>query len=122
MRSCYNEKTALHIACDIGSSNLMVRLLLEYGANPHLCDADHNTPLLIASSQQRNKYDTMKVLLQFGADVNVKDPYGNSPIQKALYYRQDVIIRIKLLLDYGADVNAKNENEITALIWIVDKY
>ena len=73
----------------------MVRLLLELGADPNICDNDHSTPLHEASS--RGLLEAARLLLSHGAKVDEKDGKGNTPFQLAASKELT-----KLLVEYGA--------------------
>ena len=73
----------------------MVQRLLEYGADPNICNNDHTTPLHQASS--RGLLDAARLLLGHGANVDVKDEEGKTPLQLAA---SDEMTR--LLLEHAA--------------------
>jgi ankyrin repeat protein len=57
----------LHIASKTNSVDI-VRILLDYGANPNSINAFGATPLHIAVKYEN--LETVKILLVYGADVN----------------------------------------------------
>jgi len=69
-----------------------MRLLLEYGADPHIATFEGTTPLMAAS----------------GVNWTVAQTYTESP--------QAVLDAIQICLDLGADVNAVNSMGVTAMI------
>ena len=76
----------------------MVRLLLEYGADPNISDDDHTTPLHQASSH--GLLEAARLLLSHGAKVDEKDKRGRTPLQAAASNGHDEMT--KLLVEYGA--------------------
>jgi len=76
----------------------MVKLLLEYGANP--------TDVLYRAIQT-GKLEMVKLLLQYGADPTAND---NAAIKNAV--RFGTLKMVKLLLQHGADPTANNNEAI----------
>mgnify|MGYP002624102179 CR=1 FL=1 len=91
----------------------IIRLLVEYGANPNIPDENGVTFLMqCVSLDNYYKYDgniilAMKLLINHGADVNTRDNNGNTPLMYAAKYHADVI---KNLLASGADPSMKNND------------
>ncbi len=102
------------------------RLLLDFGADIELREANEITPLLMALLN--NQLDVANLLLDYGAEINVDDFYGRSPLFAAVDYRnldmnsdreddpktngvdRDAIMpTIERLLEAGADVNARTK-------------
>ena len=83
--SCANEKMM----------DMMVRRLLEHGADPNIRAKNRPTPLHGASS--RGLVEAARLLLRHGAKVDEKDRQGMTPYQLA---KSDEMK--KLLLEYGA--------------------
>jgi ankyrin repeat protein len=77
---------------------VIVRRLLEYGANPNICKHDHSTPLHQASS--RGWLEAARLLLSYGAKVDEKDGEGKTPFQVAESNKHDELM--KLLIEHGA--------------------
>jgi ankyrin repeat protein len=95
---------------------VLLKLLLEHGADPAL-PTDHKvTPLMVASGigwvegvtyewSPQATYDTVKLLLELGADVNAQDTLdGRTALMGAAHKGRDDVI--KLLVDHGADLAA----------------
>jgi uncharacterized protein len=93
---------------------VLMKLLLEHGADPSIA-TDHNvTPLMVASGigwvegvtyewSPQSSLDTVKLLLELGADVNAQDKLdGRTALMGAAHKgRNDVI---QLLVERGADL------------------
>lgn len=69
--------TPLLIAATKGYTTI-VRLLLEYGANPNMKTFDGITALHNAVYEKQ--IDIVKLLLEYGADPSIKDGIGRTPI------------------------------------------
>jgi ankyrin repeat protein len=94
---------------------VLMKLLLEHGADPKI-NTDHGvTPLMVASGigwvegvtyewSPKQTYDTVKFLLDTGADPNAQDTLdGRSALMGAAHKgRSDVV---QLLVDRGADLS-----------------
>jgi ankyrin repeat protein len=74
----------------------IVPRLLEYGADPNICDEDHNTALHEASS--RGFLDAARLLLSYRAKVDEKNDNGKTPFQLAAGCDE----MRKLLIEHGA--------------------
>jgi ankyrin repeat protein len=100
------------------SDLVLMKLLLEKGADPSIATIHGITPLMVASgigwvegvtyewSPQAN-LDTVKLLLQLGADVNAQDVLdGRTALMGAAHKgRNDVV---QLLVEHGADLGARD--------------
>ena len=76
----------------------MVRLLLELGADPNVCNNDHKTPLHETSFY--GLLEAARLLLSHGAKVDEKDGEGRTPFQLAAINGHDELV--KLLTEHGA--------------------
>jgi len=98
------EWTALHAAAVFGDNPLVVRLLLDRGADVAARDKYASAPLhhaALADSEAE-----AGLLLDYNADVRARDSTGNTPLHHAAIYGSTRVAR--LLLAKGADVSAKN--------------
>jgi len=93
----------------------LVRVLLEYDADPLVRNSDNETPLLAASgygwidgySQGRSnaeRLETIRLLVELGADVNWACNDGITPLMVAANFGETEIIQY--LVDQGADLGA----------------
>ena len=74
------DKTALHIACEIGDVAI-VELLVEHEADINALDADGFTPLQLAAI--RGNMKVVKRLVQLKADVNLTTADGKDAVDYA---------------------------------------
>ena len=77
---------------------LIIRRLLEHGADPDICANDHRTSLHQASSL--GWLEVARLLLSYGAKVNEKDEDGKTPLQVVASKGHEEMT--KLLLEHGA--------------------
>lgn len=113
--------------------------LLEYGANPDICNAQ-GIPAVVYAAQSRNAEDIISILLKSGANPNAMNSEGRT----ALFYASSAVVVDKLvnagavvnamdihgrtpifdvkkpdalekLISYGADIDVKDENGQTCL-------
>jgi ankyrin repeat protein len=97
------------------SDLVLMKMLLEHGADPKLIADDGTTPLMVASgigwvegvtyewSRDANS-DTVKMLLDLGVDVNARNAEGRTALMGAAHKGRNEIVQ--LLVDRGADLNA----------------
>jgi ankyrin repeat protein len=107
-------------AADRGDLVLM-RLLLELGADPLLANFDGTTPLMAAAGVGTNEpqeeageeseaVEAVKMLIELGADVNTVDRNGDTAMHGAAYNISPLVM--KLLAERGADPQIwKNPNK-----------
>jgi ankyrin repeat protein len=137
----YLGLTALSNAALFGNVKI-VRLLLNYGADPNLKTDRSDRPLHRAvGSAHKSCYKIVRLLLNRKADPNARRCGGQTPLMclvedilvKTKYYRsyvkkrvnvaarrtfRDIACRLqilKLLVDHGADINAQDDDGNTIL-------
>ncbi|KAJ5468642.1 hypothetical protein N7475_006394 [Penicillium sp. IBT 31633x] len=86
-------------------------MLLDYGGDANIRNADEQTPLYETDSSC-----LVKLLLTYAAEVNVVDSYGQTPLHAMTYgASKNMVGTIELLLKHGADTAAKNADDNTPL-------
>jgi len=94
----------------------LVKILLEYGANPNVIDGNGlYTPLSKASDS--NMIEIVKLLLKYGADINYQHNESETALTVAAKGCKKFEL-VKLLLKHGANpriMDTYNQNTITAL-------
>lgn len=96
----------------------IVRLFLEAGLSPSVCDAN-GTPVL-SLAVRLSLTDMAKLLIDAGADINkVSDDRHYSPLMDAVQIGH--IENAALLLQHGANPNLQSEDGQTALILAVGR-
>jgi ankyrin repeat protein len=109
--------TALVYAAN-NSSNEILKLLLEAGANKALVDPQYKaTPLLTAVSN--GNLEGCKLLLEAGASVNTCNKYYLSPLEVAA--SNGFVDIAKLLVKYDADVKHEDINNRSAIDYAKEK-
>lgn len=99
-----DSNTPLILACvDSKVSLLMVKLLIESGADLHLGDQDKDTPLHYAA--YGGNIEAAKILIENKAEIDFKDANGLTPLHLALIKRHSETA--KLFVEHGANINAK---------------
>ncbi|XP_051688437.2 ankyrin repeat domain-containing protein 7 isoform X2 [Oryctolagus cuniculus] len=106
-----NNRTALHLACASGHSEV-VMLLLERKCMINVTDNDNMTPLMKAVQSHEEK--CARILLDHGADPNIIDENGNTALHYAAYC-ENVGIAKQLLLR-SADIEVRNKDGFTPLL------
>ena len=85
--------------------------LLEYGANPNVCNSA-GIPAIVFASGQKQLEGAVYVLLKHGANPNAMDPDGKT----ALFYASTKSVR-RMLLNAGSDINAADITGKTVLFY-----
>jgi ankyrin repeat protein len=111
-----NGATAFLRASQSGDLVLM-KLLLEHGADPKIDTVLHVTPLHVAAGigwvegityewSEKATYEAVKMLLDLGLDPNVQADTGRTALHGAAHKgRSDVV---QLLADHGAKLNVRD--------------
>jgi uncharacterized protein len=105
------------------SDLLLMRLLLDHGANPNLVTENHGTPLMAAAGlnwrdiasigTEKESIEAIQICLDHGADINAANSFGDTALHGAAQRGADDIVRF--LVSKGANPNAKNKRNRTAL-------
>lgn len=96
----------LHYACQNGYLQL-AELLLRYGADPNMEDADMHTPLHFAA--RNNQLDCAALLLKHGAIVDAPDIAGWTPLRGAILCQHENMAA--LLQKHGARITEFSEKD-----------
>ena len=116
----------------------IMRVLAEYGADPHLPLRDGTTPLMMAAgadwsngeidrhyrrvppevaealhSDERPNLEATQFALSLGADVNARNDAGDTALHSAVFKAWPGVV--DLLVEHGGDMQAMNERERTPL-------
>lgn len=100
------------------SRQLIIQMLLKYGADVHKIDVNMDTPLHFAVRGRNPDVNIINVLLKAGAarDVNVQNMDGDTPLHLAIKsLSANRLENCRLLLESGADVNIENDYGDTPL-------
>jgi hypothetical protein len=93
----------------------IVKLLLQYGADPMFEDSDKFSVLNAAASNGVSWHGSPEVvtlLLQKGADVNQANECGESPLHNAAFYGYAPVVAV--LLEHGASLLLRTRADLTA--------
>ena len=121
--------TPFMLAALAGDTTIM-RMLLNYGADPFLEAENGVTALMMAAGVRRNLSETLtpisdsveavKLVVELGADVNAVDHrYGDTALHGAARIKSPEIVQI--LVDHGAEVNVVNKRGQSPL-FMADRY
>jgi ankyrin repeat protein len=114
----FGGTTALLGAIQYGNID-MIKLLLEYGADPNKGDNRKNRPLQSSVDFQQQNNDIAKLLLEYGANINGTNVMGTTALFAACLDENHSRVlengsaKIDFLLEYGADpfiLNSDGEN------------
>ena len=98
------------------NKNMLIKMLIDHGADVNRTGYDNMTPLVAAVKRGR-EISLIKLLLKAGADVNIRDDNGFTALWYAVTLDKPEIV--KLLLEFGADVSKKYENDQTVLDYAI---
>lgn len=93
-------------------NELLVKLLVKYGADLNAKDDGGRTALMWAASYGCKAI--ARTLIKPGTDVNARDTYGSTALMNAVRVGNEAIA--KLLIENGADVNQRDSRGRTALL------
>lgn len=91
LNSVNKSATALQASSYKGSVKIVL-LLLKYGANPNIVDANGTSPLIYATQFQH--FEILKLLLEYDADKGYKDLNGNTALDYAEKLKIEKAIQI----------------------------
>ena len=106
-------QTLLHVTARVSKTPMVVKALLDAGANPNVQNEYGQTPLHLASQLNSNPM-VVKTLLNAGADLTARDNGGRTPLHWAASHGKTPAV-VKTLLDAGADLNGRDKNGGTPL-------
>jgi ankyrin repeat protein len=105
------------------SDIVLMRLLIERGANPNLTTKNKTTPLMLAAGlewrdiaslgTEDESIEAMKICLEHGADVNAVNDLGETALHGAAQRGADRVVQF--LADQGATLDAKNKEGRTPM-------
>jgi ankyrin repeat protein len=112
------------ILAALGGDAIIMRALLQAGANPLLTANDGTTALMTAAGYGRihgesrakdhEALEAVKVALEAGIDVNATNKGGNTALHGAAYFQSDPVAQF--LIEKGAKINASNNAGETPLV------
>jgi ankyrin repeat protein len=102
--------TSLHWACN-SSTDEIVTILLEHGANPNGLSNEDQTPTHWAVS--KSSLIKLDYLIQHGANLNIQDDKGKTPLHWAVQFNS--LPTVTFLVEHGADRTICDENDKTPL-------
>jgi ankyrin repeat protein len=99
-----NGKTALHIACEIASVPL-VKLLLNYGANPNVpTHLDIGYYLPIHKACEKGNREIVEILIRAGTDLNARNKVGQTPLHICVRQKNTELARVVIMAGCDLDV------------------
>ena len=113
--------SSLIIACGNINENsiVLIKLLLENGADPNIQDNGGHTAMHhICSNLDPISKEIIKILLNYKANINLQNTRGDTALILSCELKNLIIDKefIKVLLENGADPNLQNKNGLTALM------
>jgi ankyrin repeat protein len=94
-----------------------INLLLDYGSNPNIIDANGNNALHL--SIYTRDIEICKVIINKDVNINARTSIGESALHIACNFQLEPIVH--LLINNGIDVNIQDyDNEITALSYAIN--
>ena len=90
----------------------IVKLLLDYKANPNQCNKEYNFP--VHSAARTGDLETLKLLLENNAQIDCTNIMSETPLFLAA--ENNNLEVIEFLMDHGADLDRYNINVITPIM------
>lgn len=102
------SKTPLHLAATYGHQDI-ITLLLDKGASiSETVVGSNSTALHMASRNERENENVVRLLLERGADPKAVETDGSTPLHSAA--AGGLVSIMKLLIEHGAEVGAKSKD------------
>lgn len=105
------KNTPLILACQNGHK-CIVQILLDFDADPNICNFDKTSPLLVAT--KNGNTDIVELLLKYNGNVNACNFSGVSPLFVAA--KKGNYSLVETLLNEGARVDIETNNPIEQAI------
>lgn len=102
----------MHAVLASDANAVMVRFLLQNGADAEVQDKDQKWTALHFAARDQKK-ELVAVLLDYCSNVDVVDSFGNTPLWRAVMTSDDQTGLIESLVNKGADPNKKNNNGVS---------
>ena len=106
--SSFYDYTPLHWAAKFNDNALVIKTLLEAGADPMARDSWEGTPLHFAAGHSNNPA-IIEALLKAGADLDVRNDDGETPLFYAAAYNPNPAA-FQTLLAAGADIKVRSND------------
>ncbi|KAF3155809.1 hypothetical protein TWF569_007858 [Orbilia oligospora] len=97
----YKVGTALNCAARNASDPLVLKTLLDFGADPEASGVDGRTPLIHAARKDNASF--VMLLLEYGANINATSVAGETPLTVAITFNSHNVLQ--LLLDRWFEYN-----------------
>ncbi|ORX44704.1 ankyrin [Piromyces finnis] len=111
----YNRFNPFIMACSNLGNEESLKLFIKYNIDINRPNSIGLYPLVQACKS--NKLNTVKILLQNGANPNLICDYSTPLIDACLKNNIDIV---RELLSYGANVNLKSNNDMCALVHLIN--
>lgn len=112
-----NKGTSLFVMVQQRTTRKVIKILLEFGADPEIPSAQGSPPLLVAAEEDDDDIEVARMLLDHGSHVNVQGREGQTPLQTAAAANN--ITHMQLFLDRYADIDTQSDDGSTALSFAV---